>query len=87
YENEIRQELRWLKAKYQMELRELRDKQPKEHTRHKSASSLREQHKDDAERLLKSFASGTRFVSFSLDDGETQPLHRATSLPVDAIDS
>ncbi|XP_039029788.1 probable serine/threonine-protein kinase WNK9 isoform X1 [Hibiscus syriacus] len=27
YENEIRQELRWLKAKYQMQLRELREKQ------------------------------------------------------------
>ncbi|KAK6254957.1 Protein kinase domain - like 10 [Theobroma cacao] len=27
YENEIRQELRWLKAKYQMQLRELRDQQ------------------------------------------------------------
>ncbi|XP_071697261.1 probable serine/threonine-protein kinase WNK9 [Rutidosis leptorrhynchoides] len=27
YEDEIRKELRWLKAKYQMELRELRDKQ------------------------------------------------------------
>ncbi|RDY07726.1 Serine/threonine-protein kinase WNK1, partial [Mucuna pruriens] len=27
YENEIRQELRWLKAKYQMQLRELRDHQ------------------------------------------------------------
>lgn len=93
YENEIRQELRWLKAKYQMELRELRDKQPKQHMRHKSSSSLREQYKDDEERLLKSFASGTRFVSFSLDDGEreesygAQPLHRATSLPVDAIDA
>ncbi|XWS64661.1 hypothetical protein CRYUN_Cryun05aG0022200 [Craigia yunnanensis] len=27
YENEVQQELRWLKAKYQMELRELRDRQ------------------------------------------------------------
>ncbi|KAK4434024.1 Serine/threonine-protein kinase WNK1 [Sesamum alatum] len=27
YENEIRQELRWLKAKYQMQLRQLRDRQ------------------------------------------------------------
>ncbi|XVF06273.1 hypothetical protein REPUB_Repub06bG0033400 [Reevesia pubescens] len=27
YENEVQQELRWLKAKYQMELRELRDQQ------------------------------------------------------------
>ncbi|CAJ2630243.1 unnamed protein product [Trifolium pratense] len=27
YENEIRQELRWLKARYQMQLRELRDRQ------------------------------------------------------------
>lgn len=27
HENEIRQELRWLKAKYQMQLRELRDQQ------------------------------------------------------------
>lgn len=105
YENEIRQELRWLKAKYQMELRELRDKQlglaPKvyssssKHTKEKSSSSI--EHKDD-DHLLKSFASGTHFVSFPINDEtceETsfednyllpQALHRATSLPVDAID-
>lgn len=98
YENEIRQELRWLKAKYQMELRELKDKQlglaPK-YDKHKASR----QHKDH-DHLLKTFASGTHFVSFSLDDEETEttknlcsgdlisePLHRATSLPVDPIDS
>lgn len=106
YENEIRQELRWLKAKYQMELRELRDKQlglaSKASTmnikdKSASATALRK-HKDDD--LLKSFASGTHFISFSLNDGETeecentsfedlfpQPLNRAISLPVDAIDA
>ncbi|KAI3695052.1 hypothetical protein L1987_78040 [Smallanthus sonchifolius] len=110
YENEIRQELRWLKAKYQMELRELKDKQLglaptfDKHTKHKTSR----QHKDDHDHLLKSFASGTHFVSFTLEDRETetcedtsfsttknlctgdlisQPLHRATSLPVDPIDS
>lgn len=117
YENEIRQELRWLKAKYQMELRELRDKQlglaPKvvdstssANTKDKSSFLLRDEKDDD--HLLESLASGTHFGSFdgqkeasfeesyntfstskSLCTGDLLPqaLHRATSLPVDAIDA
>ncbi|KAK9070747.1 hypothetical protein SSX86_011149 [Deinandra increscens subsp. villosa] len=85
YENEIRQELRWLKSKYQMELRELRDKQLGLSPKFDKHKALR-QHKDNDDRLLKSFASGTHFVSFSLDEGETE-LVRTTSLPVDPIDS
>ncbi|KAD5317854.1 hypothetical protein R6Q59_033254 [Mikania micrantha] len=85
YEHEIRQELKWLKAKYQLELRELKDKQlglaPK-FDKHKTFK----QRKDDDDRLLKSFASGTHFVSFSLDDGDAE-LVRTSSLPVVPIDS
>ncbi|XP_076932013.1 putative serine/threonine-protein kinase WNK9 [Bidens hawaiensis] len=75
YETEIRQELRWLKTKYQMELRELRDKHlgvaPDKHAKHKMLTKHKDDH-DDHRHLLKTFASGTHFVSFNLDDGEPE---------------
>ncbi|TKY51155.1 Serine/threonine-protein kinase WNK1 [Spatholobus suberectus] len=136
YENEIRQELRWLKAKYQMQLRELRDHQlggkPKftsispdteklEHgkdgiMRLSATSNLKIQNKKP---LLRSIASGKHFpvdaekcttladqmiqnvneISQSNSPEEMvtakdfftgallpHSLHRATSLPVDAVD-
>ncbi|KAJ9700350.1 hypothetical protein PVL29_005915 [Vitis rotundifolia] len=142
YENEIRQELRWLKAKYQMQLRELRDQQlgakPKllsltpnsdsmEHSRDNkvSPSSLSTPLQgEDNDPPFKSFPCGKHFNSYfpvdtekgwanlayrrphnrepvsescSPDDMVTaksfftgtllpQSLHRATSLPVDAVD-
>nr|KYP75027.1 Serine/threonine-protein kinase WNK1 [Cajanus cajan] len=138
YENEIRQELRWLKAKYQMQLRELRDHQlggkPKfssispdteklEHgigkdgiLRLSATSNLKIQNNKP---LLRSIFSGKHFhvddekcttladqVVQNIDEvsqsnspeqmvtaqdfftGALLPhsLHRATSLPVDAVD-
>ncbi|KAL2244036.1 UNVERIFIED_CONTAM: Serine/threonine-protein kinase WNK1 [Sesamum indicum] len=77
YENEIRQELRWLKAKYQMQLRQLRDQQlgivskssnfnsdNKEckNDNFSSVSSIAEVEKDDSG--PKSFASGNDFTKF-----------------------
>ncbi|XAR57243.1 Non-specific serine/threonine protein kinase [Bertholletia excelsa] len=128
-ENEIRQELRWLKAKYQMQLRELRDQQLgvvppkppalKSHKKEQNTTLLEE---GRYEVLPKCFASGkhsvsdflvstkkkngrslsalkcdTAYGSCSPEEMVTaksfytgalfpQPLLRATSLPVDAID-
>ncbi|XP_061338658.1 probable serine/threonine-protein kinase WNK9 isoform X3 [Gastrolobium bilobum] len=136
YENEIRQELRWLKAKYQMQLRELRDHQlggkPKftclspdskklDHgkdgvLRLSVTPHLKKQHNKP---LLRYIASGKHFpvdaekcttladqMIQNVDEtGQSnspehmvtakdfftrallpQSLHRATSLPVDAVD-
>ncbi|KAB2599624.1 serine/threonine-protein kinase WNK9 [Pyrus ussuriensis x Pyrus communis] len=139
YENELRQELRWLKATYQMQLREIRDQQlgarPKasslspnsnhsgnRETNGASMSSASPQRsKENKKPSFKSFSSGKHFTYFPVDaekkhfaspgvqnheafDGAYSPeqiitaksfyigallphsLHRATSLPVDAID-
>ncbi|KAJ4722451.1 putative Kinase [Melia azedarach] len=130
YENEIRQELRWLKAKYQMQLRELRDQQ----LGVKSKSSTSTEYKVSPSSVLpkpesnrsfqRSVSSRKQLTSYIPIDGEKkcgnganqrvqscelinwpyspepmvtaksyytgallpQPLHRATSLPVDAVD-
>lgn len=140
-ENDIRQELRWLKAKYQMQLRELKDKQlrdkskPSSLTLYSDNSESREViaasislvssplHRKNIRPPLKSTHS-KHFTSHSPADAENkcanfgnqntkcfeainvsyspeqmftaknfyagvllpQSLHRATSLPVDAID-
>lgn len=142
YENEIRQELRWLKAKYQMQLRELRDQQLKVKSRssildpnsdnmdHKKydgvplPSILPKVKRDKYNPSLKSLPSGKQLTfqfpidpekrcaiseyqlvqnfeainrayspeqmvtakSFYTGDLLPYPLHRATSLPVDALD-
>ncbi|XP_043698225.1 probable serine/threonine-protein kinase WNK9 [Telopea speciosissima] len=129
YDNEIRQELRWLKAKYQMELRELRDQQLGIKS---NASSPRSESRyiaplqgENSEVKLKSLASEKHLnscfplhVQKSCPYSETQrarhceatdkssspefmatttksfytgsllphPIHRTTSLPVDAFD-
>ncbi|XP_022762070.1 probable serine/threonine-protein kinase WNK9 [Durio zibethinus] len=142
YENEIRQELRWLKAKYQMQLRELRDQQlgvkPKSLSSTQSFNDL-ENDKDNKASissilaspkresngpLLKSLPSGKHLPPYFPIAGEKKcanfasqvvqtseaihssynpetlataksfytgallphPLHRASSLPVDAVD-
>lgn len=86
-DNEIRQELRWLKAKYKMQLRELTDKQlglpptdlertstdPKVYNYEPSYNSCSPVHMITA----KSFYSSGLLP---------HSLHRATSLPVDATD-
>lgn len=86
-DNEIRQELRWLKAKYKMQLRELTDKQlglpptdlertstdPKVYNYESSYNSCSPVHLITA----KSFYSSGLLP---------HSLHRATSLPVDATD-
>ncbi|PPD75091.1 hypothetical protein GOBAR_DD27996 [Gossypium barbadense] len=139
YENEIRQELRWLKAKYQMQLRELRDQQlgvkPKYPSLPQSFNDLLNDNDNKTASLssiltspnresLKPLPSGkhrtpyfpptagkrcassasqsiqnteTLSSSYDLDTVSTaksfytgallpQPLHRASSLPVDAVD-
>ncbi|KAH6821683.1 with no lysine kinase 1 [Perilla frutescens var. hirtella] len=58
YENEIRQELRWLKAKYKMQLRELTDKQLESY----SISSITKGDNDEIE--LKSSSNGKHFTGF-----------------------
>ncbi|XP_061338665.1 probable serine/threonine-protein kinase WNK9 isoform X10 [Gastrolobium bilobum] len=96
YENEIRQELRWLKAKYQMQLRELRDHQlggkPKFTCLSPDSKKL-DHGKDGVLRLSvtphlkkqhnKPLLRAKDFFTRAL---LPQSLHRATSLPVDAVD-
>ncbi|KAK8365236.1 hypothetical protein V6Z12_A02G039200 [Gossypium hirsutum] len=139
YENEIRQELRWLKAKYQMQLRELRDQQlgvkPRYPSLPQSFNDLSNDNDNKTASLssiltspnresLKPLPSGKHRTPYfpptarkkcassasqniqntetlsSLYDPETvstaksfysgallpHPLHRASSLPVDAVD-
>ncbi|KAK8548557.1 hypothetical protein V6N13_054657 [Hibiscus sabdariffa] len=126
YENEIRQELRWLKAKYQMQLRELRDQQlgskPKNNNEIKattSSTSTSPNRETNGPRLqsipsgkhldLYSTTSEKNCASFANHHSEAinssynpervasaksfyagaflpHPLHRASSLPVDAVD-
>lgn len=140
YENELRQELRWLKATYQMQLRGLRDHQlgvqPKasslsptsDHSEHGEPNGTLMSFlspkwaKEKKKPSLLSFSSGKHFNSYFPVDAEKkhignssfqngvaidgayspeqvitaksfyigallpQSLHRATSLPVDAID-
>ncbi|KAJ6431423.1 hypothetical protein OIU84_018828 [Salix udensis] len=141
-ENEIRQELRWLKAKYQMQLRELKDQQlgVKSKSSIPSPSSDNMEHQKDNlpslplvlrkakrgnnEAALKFLSSAKNFTSYFPTDAEKRwvdsakrkvqnceaidmacipdpmvtaksfytgallprSLHRATSLPVDAVD-
>lgn len=137
YDNEIRQELRWLKAKYQMQLRELRDQQlvgkisadPEELEEHKKRGgvpklSVTTQKTQSKKPVLRLLASSNRcsvdhgkkkkcstMANQKVEDvdeeheteGSCSPekmvtardffagallphsLHRATSLPVDAI--
>ncbi|CAA0829130.1 Serine/threonine-protein kinase WNK1 [Striga hermonthica] len=91
YENEIRQELRWLKAKYQMQLRGLRDRRLKSSNSH---ADVKEKGNDDFEPNPFVYAHnscGPVHLGTSKDFyvGPMMPnsLHRTTSLPVDATDS
>uniref|UniRef100_A0A7N0VGC8 non-specific serine/threonine protein kinase n=1 Tax=Kalanchoe fedtschenkoi TaxID=63787 RepID=A0A7N0VGC8_KALFE len=130
YENEIRQELRWLKAKYQLQLRELRDQQLRSVFSRSSSSSptsdIQERRiccinlpssntvsprriNDDTLTFLTSKSNqcvtvgdteqsgDSDYTSFNPDQLFTaksfytgglipHTLHRATSLPVDAVD-
>lgn len=120
YEKEIRREMTWLKAKYQMQLRELRDQQVAVVSKSSPLDSYNKEIKKDEsnnELLLKSFELGKnygscflvrpedkwaipkakwanrRFQNYEVTYGSCSPvhtvpesLHRATSLPVDAVD-
>ncbi|XP_011026421.1 PREDICTED: probable serine/threonine-protein kinase WNK9 isoform X1 [Populus euphratica] len=142
YENEIRQELRWLKAKYQMQLRELKDQQlgvksktsslsPNSHNmEHQKGNVLSlplmlpKEKRGSNEAALKFLSSAKNFTSYFPTDADERcadsantevqnceeinkafspeqmitaknfyagallphTLHRATSLPVDAVD-
>ncbi|KAF8388059.1 hypothetical protein HHK36_026725 [Tetracentron sinense] len=92
YENEIRQEMRWLKAKYQMELRELRDQQLGVISRASSLSPGLEDRKHQADNgvTLSSFStslqgenSETLFKSFASGKNFTSclPSHVGESIP------
>ncbi|KAF4365009.1 hypothetical protein F8388_001757 [Cannabis sativa] len=132
YENDIRQELRWLKAKYQMQMRGLKHQQlrakkkpsslapspenleQKADSNGESMSSVSHQLKKDNRRpplktstfvnhfsnvdnqnvqsmeaMKGSWSPDQIFTAKSFYSGSmfSQPLHRATSLPVDAIDA
>ncbi|CAL0320437.1 unnamed protein product [Lupinus luteus] len=106
YENEIRQELRWLKAKYQMQLRDFRDQQV-EHRKggvgRVSVTSQLKLHNNKAYMIpekctnmaiqnvdeTSGYNNPEQMVTAKgLYEGALLPhlLHRATSLPVDAVD-
>nr|GMD87112.1 probable serine/threonine-protein kinase WNK9 [Ipomoea batatas] len=123
YENEIRQELRWLKAKYEMQLRELRDHQlgvapkyltlnPDDSNKSDKSPAIPIPMNKAREIPPKSSSSRKQLTKYALQEEKTyetaysscspvhmvtaksyyigallpQPLNRATSLPVDAID-
>jgi WNK lysine deficient protein kinase len=142
HENEIRQELRWLKAKYQMQLRELKDQQLGVKSKPSSLSPnsdnmehqkgnvrslplmLPKEKRGNNEAALKFLSSAKNFTSYFPTDADKRcadsankevqnceeinkafspeqiitaknfyagallphSLHRATSLPVDAVD-
>lgn len=130
YENEIRQELRWLKAKYEMQLRELRDHQlgvapkyltlnPDDSNKSDKLSAILTPMNKACEIPPKSSISRKKHTKYPLEEEKKcdnsvktyeaaysscspvhmvtaksyytgallpQPLNRATSLPVDAID-
>ncbi|XP_050219275.1 probable serine/threonine-protein kinase WNK9 [Mercurialis annua] len=127
YENEIRQELRWLKAKYELQIRELRDQQLRtssvrnpnsDNTEHdngvRSPPSLHTLKRDKYKPILKSVPSGKQLSTDYSPDADYEnfeamnegyspeqmvtaksfyrgallpfPLHRTTSLPVDALE-
>ncbi|KAK3000311.1 hypothetical protein RJ639_020676 [Escallonia herrerae] len=78
YDHEIQQELRWLKAKYLMELRDLRDQQ----------LGLGSQRARKCE-VIKECPSEEDMVtamSFYTQSFLPNTIHRTTSLPVDAVD-
>ncbi|KAJ6321742.1 hypothetical protein OIU77_011758 [Salix suchowensis] len=104
-ENEIRQELRWLKAKYQMQLRELKDQQLRIKSKPSSlspSSDNMERQKDagkrfadsvnrkvqNCEEISEAFIPEQMIAAKNFYAGALLPhsLHRATSLPVDAVD-
>uniref|UniRef100_A0A6N2NLI4 non-specific serine/threonine protein kinase n=1 Tax=Salix viminalis TaxID=40686 RepID=A0A6N2NLI4_SALVM len=104
-ENEIRQELRWLKAKYQMQLRELKDQQLRVKSKPSSLSPTSdnmERQKDagkrfadsvnrkvqNCEEISEAFIPEQMIAAKNFYAGALLPhsLHRATSLPVDAVD-
>lgn len=69
YENELRQELRWFKAKYKMQLRELTDKQlgfVKDHHKSQSLSNIT----DELDLDLEFSSHGKHFTRFSPTDSE-----------------
>ncbi|KAL3634547.1 hypothetical protein CASFOL_021601 [Castilleja foliolosa] len=95
YENEIKKELEWLKSKYQMQLRGLRNRQTKSSNSdsdHKECDLSVLEHDDD-DYDPKSFVSahnswGPMHMDINNDfcSGNLNPnsLHRTSSLPVDA---
>ncbi|OIW06651.1 hypothetical protein TanjilG_04045 [Lupinus angustifolius] len=109
YENEIRQELRWLKAKYQMQLRDFRDQQL-EHGKggvgRVSITSHLKLHnnKPSLGSMIPEKCTNVAIQNVDETSGSNNPeqmvtakgffkgallphlLHRATSLPVDAVD-
>lgn len=71
YENELRQELRWFKAKYKMQLRELTDKQlgfVKDHHKSQSLSSMPKGERDEFD--LEFSSNGKHFTRLSPTDSE-----------------
>ncbi|KAK6117162.1 hypothetical protein DH2020_049041 [Rehmannia glutinosa] len=91
YDNEIMQELRWLKAKYKMQLRELTDQQLEHFSEFApiiSEKSGTNRKVYDSESSYNSCSPVHLVTAKSFYSGALLPhsLHRATSLPVDATD-
>ncbi|XP_071715977.1 probable serine/threonine-protein kinase WNK9 isoform X2 [Rutidosis leptorrhynchoides] len=87
HENEIRHELRWLKAKYEMQLRDLRDHQLGLVPKQTDSFSMHLDEKLHINDNNETF-NGCMAIERNLCTRELIPrhLHRAASLPVDAID-
>lgn len=87
YENEIRHNLRWLKAKYEMQLRDLRDQQVGHESKPTPGFSIHLDKKLNTDDKKETF-NGRMRIEKNLCTRELLPqhLHRAASLPVDAID-
>ncbi|CAI9762648.1 unnamed protein product [Fraxinus pennsylvanica] len=77
YENKIRQELRWFKAKYQMQLRELRDQQLGVLSNYSTSdSSTPKEEKGEGDVPLNSFAPGKQFTTFKSINGKTHRINQ-----------
>ncbi|CAJ1977214.1 unnamed protein product [Sphenostylis stenocarpa] len=80
-ENDIRQELRWLKAKYQMQLRELRDHQLGVKTKFTSKAPVTEKLKDGKDGILR--LSGTSNLKILKNEPQLRSIVSGKHFPVD----
>lgn len=77
HENEIRQELRWLKARYQMQLRELRDQQLGILSKPSNSTSDNREFINDSEDI--GIGIDKKVYSYEPAFGSCSPVHMATT--------